>query len=441
MHNRLVRRRIIAGIAGVMAVTTILTGCVNGKSNSEGSEMGVKRAQNLTAMALESGSGGTYTATGKLDDTLGLGVNHLAFGLASSQNKGDENYFFSPYSISCALTILDNAARGSTKTQMEQVLGITELSDWNTQMALFRNRPQSEKTYVTTADSLWIDQSYTLNRAAEEVFFPVVRDGLGAEVFLADFRKDSEHVAEEITAWVSDRTNGMIPDYQTITNSNTRMDILDAVYFYGEWQNKFMAQDTYDGIFHGAKGEQTVPMMHMYNAQYRYYEDGLIQGLAVPYVDENYVMNILIPVDHTRNVRKLFEAMTEEAKQEFLQNLLKADPVDVDVFGLPKFSFDSTFEGLKERLEELGMQDVFCESADLSILSETIYAGNIQHRARIELDEEGSRAAAVTEIDMNDGCGMPPEDPLRFVVDCPFLFFIQDRQTGMILFLGGVAGF
>lgn len=433
MRKTTIKRNIMAAMAGAMTISTLLTGCVNDKKAEQKPE--------FAAASVVGGNTTTkYEAQGELDDTLGKGVNHLAFGLASTLNVGDDNYFFSPYSISSALTILDNAACGTTKAQMESVLGIENLDAWNNQLALFRHRDTGKRAYVTTADSLWIEQSYVLKQSADDVFFPVVRDGLGAEVFAADFVNHADQMSEEIMKWVSDKTNGMIPDYHSISSEDTKMDILDAVYFYGEWTYPFEAYDTYDATFHGTLGDSEVKFMKKYDTRMQYYNDGMLQGVCLPYANGTYVMNLVIPVDKENcNAMELFESLSEEEKNRLLTDVMTSERVMVDSFKMPKFSFDSSFEGLLGALKSLGMTEVFGTSADLSILSDTLYASDIAHRARIEVDEEGSRAAAVTEIDMVDGCAMAPEDPIRMIVDCPFLFFIQDTTTGMVVFMGGVS--
>ncbi|MCM1126024.1 MAG: hypothetical protein NC429_06080 [Lachnospiraceae bacterium] len=387
-----------------------------------------------------------YPGAGSYDRTLTQGINYFAYEMSTHLAESGENYFFSPYSICVSLSILDNAAQGETKSQMEQMLGISDLMDWNMQMEFFREMGQSKEAMLTSADSIWVDQKLELSEELRENYLPLVENYYNAAVYQADFTNASPEVKKQMDQWVSENTNGMIKSCGEEPDANTALALINAVYFYGEWKSPFDAAVN-KWMFYGTEGENEVDVMYLYDCWLHYYVSDGLRAVSLPYGNGSRVMNILIPADDGENQPKdsnqtaadIFGAMSAEEKTSFLDNLLTGNGKLIQVVRLPKFSMEYCVPQMGSLLREMGMENAFHDRlADFPGIGE-VSVTDIMHKAKIEVDELGSRAAAVTE----DSSAAASEDEeereiIRFIVDHPFLFMIQDTETGIILFMGQV---
>lgn len=378
-----------------------------------------------------------YPVTGEITGDLAAGINRLGLNIFAGL-EAKENQFFSPYSISGALSILDIGAGGTTKEEMEEVLGIDDLSSWSMQMEAFLSKEWSEDTYLLTANSLWANPGSEWAENVETDFFAPALFYYNCEVFEADFKNNLDTVSKQITAWVNKNTDGMIPDYKTASDKNTAMSIINAVFFEGKWEYPFKGKDTQaDGSFRNAKGdwERDVPMMKQWNITLGYFENDSFQGVELPYKDSTLVMDILLP--KTDNIMDYHNLSLEE--QEALWGQFDmVQPKKLDTLMMPAFTMDLSIQGLPEILKDLGMEKAFEPDADLDKIGPERYVTDIAHRAKIEVCEEGTRAAAITEIVTNDACALEPIEVLEFIANSPFVYVIRDTKTGIILFLGQV---
>lgn len=446
-------RKICVG-AAVLACCAALSGC--GKGDGTGQTPEALSGQQVSGGAPEELSGQQapealsgqrtveYTRADELDETLMEAVNAFAYRFGEKLSADGENYFFSPYSICSALAVLDNAAGGQTKEQMEAMLHIADLTHYNQQLSFYMQKPQHEAASVQSANSIWIDKHYTLTDAAYTDYLPLVRFYYDAGIWEADFMGDPNGTRDEINRWVEEHTGGMIPHFKEEVDPETALSIINAVYFYGEWSMPFEANETYRQTFYGQAGNTDVLMMHRGELFLPYYEQGKLRGISVPYGDGSVVMNILLPAeDAAQSAAELFEAMSNEEKNDFLTALMGGESRQIWRLAIPKFSMDYSVKNMSRILEELGMRDAFYpDTADFSGLADpettAFHVSDVSHVAKLEVDELGSRAAAVTEIITKDNAAMILDDPVSFVADRPFIFFIQDRETGMILFMGEV---
>lgn len=386
-----------------------------------------------------------YPVTRTYDRALAQGINNFAYDMSGRLSKNGENYFFSPYSICMALSILDNAAQGETKSQMEQLLGISDLMDWNMQMELFMKTEQSKKALLTSANSVWIDQKLELPETFYDDYLPLVENYYNAAMYQADFAKDSARVKERMDQWVSENTDGMIKSCGEEPDADTALTLMNAIYFYGEWKWPFEAGIN-QRTFYGTEGENEVDVMFLSELWLHYYASDGLCAISLPYGDGSRVMNILIPAgsgeerskDFEQTAAGIFGAMTTEEKNSFLDNLLTGEEKWISGVRLPNFQLEYRVPQMNSLLQEMGMEDAFDEEkADFSGIGET-YVTDIIHKARIEVDELGSRAAAVTEDSSAEASDEPEREIIHFIVDQPFLFMIQDTETGIILFMGQV---
>ena len=425
--GRKTARKAVALLSLITAVTT-LNGCA--KEVAMAKEPGQMVAQTQEAA--------DYPTADEANGTLAQGVNRFAFEMAGYLET-DSNYFFSPYSLASALTLLGNAAGGETKAQVDGILGIRDMADWNMQFGFYNAQEQPQDAYLTSANSLWFDLEFEPYDALYEEYIPLVDYYYGAELFYADFRNQPQETLTQINDWVSGHTDGMITDFMQNVNADTVMAMINAVYFYGEWTYPFEAIDTREDTFYGQSGDTTVSMMHAGDLQLPYYEAHGLRGISLPYGEnQDKVMNILIPADgESRSTAELFANLTPEEQNGLLTALTEADPQIILTLSMPKFEMTYTINSLTEILMQMGMIDAFGFSAEFPMLG-NVYVSNAIHKAKIEVDELGSRAAAATGFEFDLMSLAPPVGEV-FHVNHPFLFFIQDAETGMILFMGQVS--
>lgn len=373
--------------------------------------------------------------------TMADSVNQLNWtlfdALTASQSGGSKSLFYSPYSIESALALADAGAAGNTKTQMEKVMGITNLDDFLKDYNAYRTRKQPDSAKLTTANGVWINTDQLGKNVIKDSYLKNVQGNMGAEVRSEPF---TDRTADEISRWVKKTTDGFISDYKPIVSDQTVVDLINAIYFYGEWAIPFEANSTYKENFTGVDGKKhSVDMMHQGEGFFRYYADKNFRGLELPYRNSDMVMDLVIPASSSSlDVGAQWTKLSASKRNSFLKSLDKVDTEPVASLVLPKFTFDNTINSLPDILAKAGMPDAFDSGrANFDNMAHGLYISDIQHRAKIQVDEEGSKAAAVTEIAMEKAMLMP-QSSITFRCDRPFLYFIRDKGSGMILFTGVV---
>lgn len=371
--------------------------------------------------------------------TLVDGNNGFGLDLYQTLRSQDGNLILSPFSVSLALAMTYAGARGETETQMADVLNFgPQDQGHNTFNALDLALEESpivldkdqEPMQLSIANSVWAEQTFT--------FLPDFLDTLsvnyGAGIQLMDFINSPDPSRKIINQWVSDETkdkiNNLLPE-NSIT-SDTKMVLVNAIYFKADWLSPFDANDTYDSSFKLLDGsEVTVPMMGQ-QLYIPYFVGDDYAVAELPYAGESAVMTLLVP-DEGRFEE--IEAQIDGAM--FNEALANLAPADVTL-RMPKFEFESPFN-LSDALIEMGMPLAFDENrADFSGMTnkQDLYIGNVIHKAFVAVDEKGTEAAAATAVVMESATAMMPENVLT--IDRPFLFFIRDVETGQILFIGRV---
>lgn len=366
---------------------------------------------------------------------LSKGINPFAFALLEELLKKDETIFFSPYSISMALSMAVNGADNKTKEEMLKTLGIENLEEWNKQISYFLNQENKKDIRFSTANSIWLQNGYELANNAEEIFLKPISQYYQADVFEVDFKE--QKTVTSINDWVSKKTNDMIPEALKQTSEQTRMILLNAVYLKGEWETKFKKEEVHPIPFYGTSGEQTANMMHLQNESFGYYTEYGLKAIQLPYKNETVVMNIILPEEESVTITEALQALSHKEKLDFLKNLNKSEKTQICTLALPKFELEYGTIELKNALNNLGIKQAFNENlADFQWIQEDLYLNNVYHKAKIEVDEEGSRAAAVTAVEFSDRSARVSEEEKNFIADHPFLFIIQDVESEIILFIG-----
>lgn len=344
-----------------------------------------------------------------------------------------ENPVLSPLSAYLCLAMLMPGANENTKAEFEKILG----ADWDYVSALAADiAAQLEKTGGSTkldlANSIWTDDDKAV---IEEEWLKTVKAYFGPDIYSADLPSDG--ALKAINKWVNDKTNGMIPKlHDDNYDKDTIMVLLNALYMKAEWAHKFEGNDTYDREFTKADGSAvTVPFMNMYEAYESYIKTEDAEGIMLPYDDGRLAFIALKP--GSGDARGYASSLTG-AK---LKELIAAAKADTFVtVNMPKFSTGYSVY-LTDALKAMGMTDAFDPFlADLSGAGRGVdgplYISYVFQRVKVDVDEEGTEAAAVTEIATAEGCALPADEPIVLTFDKPFVYAIVDTETGVPLFAG-----
>ncbi|MCC6261415.1 MAG: serpin family protein [Anaerolineales bacterium] len=372
-----------------------------------------------------------------------VGENN-AFGLNLYQalHADTGNLILSPYSISLALAMTYAGARGVTETQMAQTLQFTQSqaqvhAAFNALDLSLKAQPaqvaEDQKPFqLSIANGLWIEQTYQ--------FLPQYLDTLalnyGAGIRAADFAQNFDQERLGINQWVSDQTedriNNLLADGSL--NADTKMVLVNAIYFKADWLSQFDADATYDAPFHLLDGsEVSVPTMNDSFYGNPYLQGADYQVLELRYAGETTAMDIFLPAEG--NFEAFESAFSAERYAEMIGALKPADAVRVS---LPKFQFAKDFN-LSAALSKLGMSVAFDpQTADFSGMTgkPDLFISDVAHKAFVAVDEDGTEAAAATAVIMGATSAMPPETV--FTADRPFIFVIRNTVNGQILFIGRV---
>ena len=362
------------------------------------------------------------------------GNTDFALKMYGQLNKKEGNVFFSPYSISSALGMTYAGARGNTAEQMKKALSFSgEMKNVCSSFGTLQdglNAIQKESDIkLSIANGIWAEKSYKFLPE----FFKLVQKDYRAKLEQADFVKNFEVERKKINTWVEQKTNEkikkMIP--KGLVGSSTRMVLVNAIYFKGDWTSQFDKEHTRERDFY-VEPEKAVKAMMMYRkGDYRMTVDADTQILEMPYKGNKLSMLVLLPKKRD-GIVKLEKSLTSE-KLNLLIGKLRKTKVAVT---FPKFKAETDYD-LIPPFKKLGMTDAFDGKADFSGMDGTrnLFIGAILHKAFVEVDEKGTEAAAATVVLME---GKSEVRTPRFTADHPFLFLIRDNTTGSILFMGRV---
>ena len=359
--------------------------------------------------------------------------NSFGFKLFTQINRGEQNknVFISPFSVSMAFGMLLNGANGSTLDSLEQVLGDAGMS-----LNDINNAYKNISALLTALDAHVIFQN--ANSIWYRDGFPVLPNFLtdnknyfDAEVDSLDFTLPN--AVQTINNWVNAKTNGKIP---TIINGSIPPDIvmylINAIYFKGTWTYKFDTSGTKDAPFTCADGSITTCKLMSQEDTYAYYADNSLQAIDLPYGDRSFSMTVILPANGT-SIDQFASALTQAQWNTIINKL---DSAKVDLY-LPKFTLNYS-KSLKDALIALGMGIAFDPlRADLSHISSKVglFVSDVLHKTYVDVDEEGTEAAAVTAIGISQSVVI---NKTVMRVDHPFIFTIRERQSGTILFIGKV---
>lgn len=361
-------------------------------------------------------------------------INQLAIDLYKQTSAQEGNLFLSPYSISTALAMVYGGARGETAEQMNDTLHFGGPSATHPAFSNLRKQlntiQEKGDIQLSIANSLWLQKGYNILPD----YLSMTKEFYGAGIEPVDFNEDTEAARLLINNWVATNTNDKIKDLiaEGKLDSSTRLVLVNAIYFKGNWEIPFEKEATSKKPFTIAMGKKIdVPTMHG-TAYFNLATGKGFKALEMPYAGHDLSMIILLP--NAKNGLATLEKTLEAdllTGLEFNQQELMVQ--------LPKFKFDWKHD-LADMLSTMGAKLAFSDKADFSGLdgSKNLYISQVIHQAFIEMNEAGTEAAAATAVMMMFGGVGPATDPLSFTADHPFLFLIRENSTGTILFIGRV---
>jgi serpin B len=367
------------------------------------------------------------------------GNSAFAFDLYRALRTQDGNLFFSPYSVSAALAMTYAGVRGETARQMADILHFALSQEqlhpaFNALDQELVSAGEENAFQLHIANALWGQEEFPFR----STYLDTLARHYGAGMRLVDYigAEERELARRAINDWVSQETGGQIEELigEGVLNGMTRLVLTNAIYFKGLWEAPFPPHATQEAAFTLPDGSQVnvSTMARRADAPYTAGED--YQVVALPYQGGRAAMLILLPAEGR------FEAFERTLDAGRLQGILQAlETQDLKLY-LPKFQFAAEID-LVETLRGLGMRDAFDrEKADFSgmydpdqVGGRRIFISDGIHKAFVNVDEEGTEAAAATGI-----VEEIVSEPVRLRVDRPFLFVIYDRQTGTLLFVGRV---
>lgn len=362
------------------------------------------------------------------------GINAFGFELfkeiADAEDSTD-NIFISPLSVHMALSMAWNGAAGNTREEMMEVLNYPVYDDEKINNAIKKLIEEllsaDEKVESEIANSIWYRHDFNV----EEDFLDVNREFFNALVNAIDF--EDPGTVDVINNWVAEATNNRIEEIIDNIEPEHVMFLINAIYFNGIWHKEFVEENTEERSFYLPGGEVKEVMTMETEGEFSCTIRDGYRVVELPYGHGNYCMLILLP-DPELGIEGLTSKLDNEEWNEITGSLNGKKNINLR---LPRFTFDFDVE-LGDVLIALGMEDAFNEqNADFTKINRGggLYISRVRHNSFIEVNEEGTEAAAVTSVEVGV-VSYDPDKPIAFHVNRPFLFAIRETTTNTLLFLG-----
>jgi len=374
-------------------------------------------------------------ATSESVTSLSTAINNFSFDMYKQLGSTvNENVFFSPYSIFVALAMTYEGARGDTAEQMKQVLGFNQ----NDEVSLcsfgrIYNLLNIDAEYtLNTANALWTKEEYPFL----DDYLQFIDNYYMGKATDVDFT-DTNQALQQINTWVEENTGGKIDDMLSSGDINpaTVLILSNAIYFKGLWKTQFDIEHTVDRDFNITSEKIVqVPMMTSIGSEkaYNYSETDNMQILELPYKGDAVSLLIILPKQN--NTSSIEQMITADNLTMWIDLMY---PKKVDMY-IPTFTYETEYN-LKEMLIAMGMDIAFSFNADFSGMNGFggLFIEKVLHKAFIEVNEEGTEAAAATTVHMLESAVEPGQQTI-FDANHPFIYLITHKQTNTILFIGKV---
>jgi serpin B len=365
---------------------------------------------------------------------VAVSINDFSADLYGRLAKAKGNLFYSPASISTALAMTYGGAAGKTAQEMKKTLRFSLDGDelhksFGAMLKRLVSTKKGCKVYI--ANALWGQKDYTFLAP----FLALTKKSYGAGLRKVDFEKATEKARKAINGWVEKKTMKKIRELikQGVLTADSRLVLTNAIYFKGAWSTPFKKNNTEQESFRTAEAKDvTVDMMHLKDKTFRYAGKAGLSALEMPYKGGGVSMVILLP-EKKDGLPALEASLTSKMIDETVASLEDTEMMDVAV---PRFTTTYGLD-LADTLKAMGMPSAFAD-ADFSGMTGTreLVISAVIHKAFVDVNEQGTEAAAATAVIMAKG-GMKPSKPV-FRADHPFLFLIRDTKTGAILFMGRI---
>lgn len=352
--------------------------------------------------------------------------NDFTFKIYKATKPDSTNFFISPFSLNFALAIGNEGASGSTRNELDRLLCINTMENRAEEYAgLYEEQPG-----LFLANSVWLSKDIRIDNSYKRT----IEAKYHSTVFTYD-KNNIPAASLEMNRWVANATHQNITKMPELSPL-TKLSIMNAVYFIGEWNNPFNKALTAQRFFYDIdRVSRNVDFMNS-QAYFSYYEDADVQGVSLPYLSDRFSMMVLLPKD-----RYGISTLEEKMCADYLKQVQKGQSSKEVILSLPKFKIETELSP-KMELMKMGYVTMFSDKADFSGISRTdsLKIDRITHKTFIEIDEVKTEAAAVTKVEMirigSVSSYMEHQEPVLFTANHPFVFFIIDNKTNAILFLG-----
>lgn len=350
--------------------------------------------------------------------------NYLNFtvGLLQQTFTGS-NILLSPLSVADALCLTMEGATGETLVEMETVLGEKE-----TMRSYFSTIRRESGEQLSMADSVWLRDDPALK--VKDTFLAIAAEDYQTEIFSAPF---DENTRKDINTWVEDKTDGDIQNFIDKIYDDDIMYLINTTLFDAKWQKKYENEDIRNCDFTALSGETTQVEM-MYSDEHTYLENNFCTGLIKYYTEEKYAFAALLPNEDI-TIYQLVDRLDSNTLHELINGRISAE---VEA-GIPAFTGETKLE-LTDILPEMGMPLAFSQGADFSDMATydggNLYIGRVLHQTRIEVNAQGTKAAAATAVVMESGAVETSSNSYTVILNRPFVYMLIDMQQEIPVFIG-----
>jgi serine protease inhibitor len=429
----------VGTIATVCAVLLGLFGCLTAESFENTGKKAVQPPESPQPIAIQpetkQSSQKPVVSPKKVNSKLLDANTRFGFKLFSEilKEKRGKNTFVSPSSVAIALSMTYNGASGSTQQAMARALelrgmSLQEINQANAGLKQVLENPDPQ-VQLAIANSLWARQGIPF----KPEFLQRNKTFYNAEVASLDFADPA--AKDTINNWVKQNTQGKIDKIIDQIKADQVMFLINAIYFKGQWSEKFDKSATAPAPFYLAGGKSKQHPLMSQTGDYRYFENEQFQAVSLPYgAKQRISMYIFLPKPKS-NLDAFYKNLSVQSWNTWISQFGRRQ----GSIKIPRFKLEDELQ-LNKALKALGMAEAFDrDRANFSALSsEPMSIDEVKHKTFVEVNEEGTEAAAVTSIGVVATSAQIPQEPFNMVVDRPFFCAIRDNQTGTILFMGSI---
>lgn len=362
------------------------------------------------------------------------GINRYGFEVLGDLYS-DTNISVSPASLELSLLMTSEGADNQTKEEILDALCMTGISNDEILQSVAQLMWRANRSGMKTANSLWAQKDYAFGQD----FLDICNNHFMADLVMVDYENEAAGATDAINDWVNWKTNGKVPEvFDSPVSEETRMILINALYYLGEWYKPFLKEKTDDQTFYGTSGDREVPFVHDKRTA-NYTEGETYQLLSLPFKGDSigpgpFAMAFILPKPDI-DMQQVIDELTEAGFSAVI-TASKSPLVDISI---PKFQFE--FEtSLAEIMQSRGMIQAFGEDADFSTMTDgenDLYLSDIIHKTYIRVDEKGAEAVAVSVVKHGEkSVTYEPPPEVIFCADRPFIFAIYDTCDNAILFIG-----